>query len=72
MPNRALVGQTGSGPPGVVGSLAQVAAHANVVAAATSSGEPRANGTDRWRVTKSATPGYHVEESIAAFVSGVL
>jgi hypothetical protein len=47
MPNKALVGHTGSGPPGVVGSLTQVAAHTNVVDAATSSGAPRANDEDR-------------------------
>jgi hypothetical protein len=56
----------------VVGSPTQVAAQTNVEAAATMSGAPRANGTDRWRITTSATRGYHIEESIAAFVSGVL
>src|SRR6516162_7001460 len=51
MPNRALVGHTGRGPPGVVGSPTQVRAHTNVVDAATRSGAPRPDGTDRWRVT---------------------
>ncbi len=54
MPSRALVGHTGSGPPGVVGSPTQMAAHTNVADAATTSGAPRLNRTDRWRVTMSA------------------
>src|SRR5690242_21216535 len=41
IPNKALVGHTGSGPFGVVGSPAQMAAHISVVDAATTSGAPR-------------------------------
>jgi hypothetical protein len=55
MPNSAFVGHTGSGPPGVVGSPAQMAAHTNVVDAATINGAPNSLGeTDPWRVTISA------------------
>jgi hypothetical protein len=41
IPSNALVGHTGSGPFGVVGSPAQMAAHIRVVDAATTSGAPR-------------------------------
>jgi hypothetical protein len=54
IPNRAFVGHTGSGPPGVVGSPAQMAAHINVVDAATANGAPNLSETDPWRVTISA------------------
>jgi hypothetical protein len=46
-----LVGQIGSGPPGVVGSPAQIAAHANVADAATTSGAQRPSGACRGWVT---------------------
>ena len=55
IPSRALVGHTGSGPFGVVGSPAQMAAHINVVDAATTSGAPKLSGADPWRVTMMAT-----------------
>jgi len=51
IPNRALVGHTGSGPPGVVGSPTQMAAHTNVVDAATTSGAAKLSGVEAWRVT---------------------
>lgn len=40
-PSSALVGHTGSGPPGVVGSPAQTAAHSTVADAATTTGAVR-------------------------------
>ena len=55
MPNSALVGQTGNGPFGVVGSPTQMAAHINVADAATMSGAPRPDCIDPWRVTMIAT-----------------
>jgi hypothetical protein len=55
IPNSALVGHTGSGPFGVVGSPTQIAAHINVADAATTSGAAKPTETDPWRVTMIAT-----------------
>jgi len=41
MPSSALVGQTGSGPPGVVGSAIHTAVQKSPAPAATASGAPR-------------------------------
>ncbi len=54
IPNSAFVGHTGSGPFGVVGSLTQIVAHTNVVAAATISGAPHLSLTNPCRVTTTA------------------
>ena len=56
IPSSALVGQTGSGPCGVVGSPTQMAAHTNVVDAATASGARRLSSADAGRVTAISEP----------------
>ena len=55
IPNNALVGHTGSGPCGLVGSPAQIAAHTSVVDAATMSGAPKLSVADPGRLTMSTT-----------------
>lgn len=67
IPNNALVGHTGSGPFGVVGSPAQMAAHINVVDAATTSGAPRPACAAPRRVTNIEIRAQNIAAS-AAFV----
>jgi hypothetical protein len=66
IPNNALVGHTGSGPCGVVGSPTQIAAHASVVPAATISGAPILSRPEP-RFTMHPTGTQNIRASIAEF-----
>jgi hypothetical protein len=56
IPNSALVGHTGRGCAGWSGHPPQMAAHTNVVDAATIRGAPKRSGANTGRVTVTATP----------------
>ena len=72
IPNSALVGHTGSGPFGVVGSPTQMAAHTNVVDAATISGAANLSGADAVAGHHDRNPAQNIAAIIAALESGAL